>query len=132
MTNKPCGNCHKDHQGQTICGDGVFGKEMTQESEKTCDCGCHTSPHSDEEMRKDGCDLCYVESECKHGCKVGNCGNCGLQSTPQEKTEPKECTCLDFHWNGRCRHTPDTLELLQKKLKELDAWRESVEAILDK
>lgn len=28
-----------------------------------CDCGCHTSPHSDADMKINGCDLCYERSE---------------------------------------------------------------------
>ena len=28
-----------------------------------CDCGCHTSESSDEDMKKNGCDLCYCDSE---------------------------------------------------------------------
>lgn len=28
-----------------------------------CDCGCHTSPHSDADMKINGCDLCYEGSE---------------------------------------------------------------------
>jgi len=27
-----------------------------------CDCGCHTSPHSDKDMKENGCDLCYLDN----------------------------------------------------------------------
>lgn len=36
---------------------------MEEPKEKQCDCGCHTSPSSSEEMRRNGCDLCYSGSE---------------------------------------------------------------------
>jgi hypothetical protein len=30
---------------------------------KKCDCGCHKSKSSDSDMKKNGCDLCYWNSE---------------------------------------------------------------------
>ena len=34
MENKPCGNCHKDHKGKTVCGDGVFGERIKYSKKK--------------------------------------------------------------------------------------------------
>jgi hypothetical protein len=35
----------------------------TQPKENKCDCPCHTSKSSSEDMKKNGCDLCYCDSE---------------------------------------------------------------------
>jgi hypothetical protein len=35
----------------------------SQPKENKCDCPCHTSKSSSEDMKKNGCDLCYCDSE---------------------------------------------------------------------
>lgn len=36
---------------------------LNQPSKEECNCGCHTSKSSSEDMKKSGCDLCYCDSE---------------------------------------------------------------------
>jgi hypothetical protein len=36
---------------------------MNTNQTKECTCGCHTSESSSEDMKKNGCDLCYCDSE---------------------------------------------------------------------
>lgn len=44
--------------------DDIINKQV-EEHDKVgvCDCGCHTSPHSDADMKINGCDYCYEGSE---------------------------------------------------------------------
>ena len=117
--------------------------------------------------------------ECKHGCKKGNCGNCGLENeNTQDNVWKQDLVIIHRNYEAtvllierllsaeREKHSPvrcadeyvlqgareereriakkmdgmsedyfkadHTLDLVDQKLKELDAWRESVQAILEK
>ena len=52
------GQTHSFNDG---CGEPAHNSPMNQDTK--CECGCHTSPSSDANMKENGCDWCYSESE---------------------------------------------------------------------
>lgn len=79
---KPCcTQCSSDPYGvkysyQERCHDKSCPCHLPPQ-EKKCECGCHTSPHSDADMKLRGCDYCYRVYD----------------HSSQEQTEKKKCSC---------------------------------------
>lgn len=88
------------------------------------DCECHYPDQKTE--------------ECKHGKEVGktcvDCGGLCIALAQNPPTDFWKCSHGMIGTEGascpKCREE-ETLNLLIEKLKELDAWRESVQAILE-
>ena len=91
--------------------------------EEKCECGCHTSEHSDEEMIKNGCDICHelynhsspTESEeCRHGVKDKKyCFNCKFTEKYDMPIE-----MFNSHHYVRLKHVEKVLQDQRKKLIE--------------
>lgn len=73
---------------ENYCPHCYFGRGMVvlreycpnENKPKECECGCHTSPHSDNEMIKNGCDVCFEFYHNKPKSEF-DCPTCGKKMT---------------------------------------------------